>query len=224
MNSVGIPFYMQPGDPLRWLIGGWKIPGDEIRVHMRTVLIKDNWMVKNDGSMIKAIFVDPNKMKLDDSIYVVEARGRYRWLHKATEEIKLWPDWVRSLGKKVDFDFFEWNIGTEDLDMIGMNVNYLLATSHDKYPFIHPKMFKVAFTPHWYPNEFWLPKMDPLFNPEKDCRPYILVGRQPLRLVIIMPMRHTLRENYKELKSVGQVEDLLFRERDGGRIDLIPES
>ena len=224
MKSVGIPFYMRPGDPLRWLIGGWKIPNDEVRVHMRTILIKDNWMVKNDGSMVKATFVDPKKQNMDDALYVVEARGRYRWLHKATEEMDMWPDWVKTLGTRNQYDMFEWQMASEDIDMIAVYLNHLLAISNEKYPFIHPQLIKTAFTPSWYPTEIWLPKIDPLFDPKKFHAPYVLVGRQPLRLVILMPMRHTLKEEMHSFKEVDTVEDLLFGDGDRGRISLIPES
>lgn len=224
MDKVGVSFYMRPGDPLRWLIGGWRIPNDEIRVHMRTILVKDNWMVKNDGSMIKAIFLQPKQYTVDDGLYVVEARGRNRWLHKATEDMSLWPDWVKSIGKANEYDYFEWSPVTEDIEMIGVSLNHLLATMNGKYPYIHPRLLKTAFTPYWYPAEFWTPKIDPLFSTKDFKNPYIFVGRQPMRLAILMPMRHSLEEDMHQFKQVDQVVDLLYGDPDAGRKNLIPES
>jgi hypothetical protein len=214
---------MRKGDPLRWLIGGWQKIPDEIRVHMRTILIKDNWMVKSDGSMIKAIFVNP-KNPIDDGLYVIESQGRHRWLHKATEEMDLWPKWTAAIGKKADYDFFEWNMTTEDIDMIGVYFNHFMATKHEKYPFVHPRLLKTAFTPNWYPSELWTPKIDPLFSTKDFKNPYIFLGRQPMRMVIIMPMRHALIEEMRQFKEADHVEDLLFGDPEVGRKNLIAES
>ena len=224
MNKIGIPFYMRPGDPLRWLIGGWKIPSDDVRIHIRTILIKDNWMVKNDGSMIKAIFVDPKKNNLTDGIYVIEKSGRHRWLHLVSNDLALWPDWIKTLGKKNQYDFFEWNMSTEDIDMIGVFLNHRLAMKHEKYPFIHPSLIKIAFTPNWYPTELWVPKIDPLFSTKDFKGPYVLLGRLPMRMTIIMPMRSSLSEEMYQFKDLDTVEDLLHGDGNGGRVNLITES
>jgi hypothetical protein len=204
MDEIGRSFYMRSGDPLHWLICGWKIPACELRLHLRTILIKDDWMVKTDGAVIKAVLLDTSKIpKIDPGLYVVEASGRYRWLHKGSSNLTLWPSWEDLFPAEENYHVYEWRYSSEDPELLASQINWRINKISRLYPIIHPGLIKTALTPRWYPKEFWVPKIDPLFSAKDQCTyPFLFLGEHPLRIAAVMPMRHNLTETENELRQL----------------------
>jgi hypothetical protein len=206
MDRIGRAFYMRPKDPLHWLISGWKWPPENFRIQLRTVLCKDDWLVVTDGTMLKAVLLDMTKLaKMDNGLYIVEKSGRYRWMHKVSDNLTLWPKWDQIFDSENTYHVF--NVKSEflkdDVELSAANLNHYISTLDGIYPFIHPRIIKTALKPAWNILELWVPRLfylDGLRN-----RPFLLLGKD--KIVAMMPMEHSVNETlqYFEKRSGSEV-------------------
>jgi hypothetical protein len=155
-----------------WWVTVIKAPANEYRPHIITVLIRDQWVVKTDGSRIHAVLLDRPKPVPDGCYHVIKRSKRKMILVRDPDMDvkKVWPDWIKVFPKHEEHRDDHYG----DLNSL------IFAIMHDaeirvNTNFIHD-LFKIR-----YDYFFWY-----RYQNDADNK---LVFANENRLAIIMPMR-----------------------------------